>query len=891
MNILPSELVSILRCSLAAGVRTVAAAAASADYARLCRAASLRVRRVGELLAAGLVDQALWEAWQTPILTDHVAALEFTERAEWRAFCVLHQLMIADDWDVGVVRKLVSLEEQGLPRGHFFYEHFYTAMSRQDVSHAMSVLGLIARLNPQDAEVRTELARMKEAFPRLALLTGGPWAEFSKSKTSPSSAQIGFGTFHSRAEGPIGVGLTLAGGLEPFVPSGAVNRPVVPRLDSPNAISATGDGNDDPRPVDHPASPRLSRSMSAWPNLIGDNPRTTYKRRPFLAIGAVALVFLMLVLVLLLGRPETAESKPTPVAMEVEQLWRGLRQLEETKSWLLSIKDQSVARERLAEMQVSLTTISQMLETGGGTAFPARLEPPRWAQPDFLGLLEAASVWRQCRLDWQETITLEGRAPAEWKPSLELLVAEHEAWRRVAAYFIPDPVRSDASLTARAAFLSSLQAQALATLEGRVDRGGRSTKPAGSPREWVKLAEALGLMEQVPDWLETWGETDGNLAAFNQLQGTNLPNWLIEEKNAAIAAVAAADDNEAKDRPDGPPPDKPPPDDVDDAEAGVVLEDADAMDATAPVFIWVLSPDSLNVSDISGADELPVERKMLVRVGGVAAEWMHLRSWPVQNDYVKEDTLAFASETRSLLNQCFVFSNRRLVKIPKGLNTSGGRMVAHSSSGRLLFDLRLVAAPVTTSLFPSWSEIKVTGRKKPGITKIQNKLKEVCIVSVPSVMTRFNFGAGRARYSLRGNSAKFPLTADGVVSRAGMKATVDDWYETMLVTQVRKSEKVEEMQAELRRVKEDQDERRRVRENDNGRRNIPNSRTILEREIDLKREQEFLARITKDIAEFETELKSKIITDGRYVTAVEIMVADKRMIPLDLFTMEVFGLE
>lgn len=887
---LPSELVTIIRASLEASVGSVAAAAASADYSRLCRAASVRVRRVGDLLAAGLVNQALWEAWQTPILTDHVGALEFPERAEWRAFCVLHQLMLADDWDAGVVRKLVSLEEQGLPRGHFFYEHFHSAMSRQGVSHAMSVLGLIARLNPQDAEVRNELARMKEAFPRLALLTGGPWAEFSKSKTF-TSAQAGFGAFHSRAEGAIGVGLTLAGGSEPLVPSGAVNRPVVPRLDSPNAISATGEGNGDPQPADNPASTRLSRSMPAWPNLLGGQARTTYKRRPFLAIGAVVLVFLLLVLVLLLGRPETAESQPTPVAMEVEQLWRGLRQLEETKAWLLSSKDQSVARERLADMQVSLTTISQMLETGGVTAFPGRLEPPPWAQPDFLGLLEAASVWRQCHLDWQDPINLKEGSPAAWKPSLELLVAEDEAWRRVAAYFIANPVRSEASLTARATFLSSLQAPALATLEGRVGRGGRSTKPAGTPREWVKLVNALGLMERAPDWLATWGETDGDLAAFNQLQGTNLPHWLIEEKNAAIATLAAADDNEAKDSPDGPPPNKLPPDDVADGEAGVVLEHADAMDATAPVFIWVLSPDSLNVSDISGADALPVERKMVLRVGGVAAEWIHLRSWPVQKDYVKDDTLAFASEKRSLLNQCFVFSGSRLARIPKDLNINGGRIVAHSASGRLLFDLRLVAAPVTTSLFPSWSEIKVTGRKKPSITKIQNKLREACMVSVPSVMTRFNFGAGRARYSLRGNSAKFPLSADGVVSRAGMKATVDDWYDAMLITQARKSEKVEEMQAELRSVKEDQDERRRVRENDNGRRNIPNSRTILELEMDLKREQEFLARITADIAEFEIELKSKIITDGRYVTAVEIMLADKRMIPLDLFTMEVFGFE
>jgi hypothetical protein len=890
MNVLPSELVSILRCSLAAGVRSVAVAAASADYSRLCRAASVRVRRVGDLLAAGLVDQALWEAWQTPVLTDHVAALEFPERAEWRAFCVLHQLIIADDWDVGVVRHLVVLEAQGLPRGHFFYDQFHSAMSRQEVSRAMSVLGLIARLNPQDAEVRNELARMKEAFPRLALLTGGPWAEFSKSKTF-TSAQAGFDAFHSRAEGPIGVGLTLAGISEPMVPSWAINRPVVPRLDSPQAISATGDGSDNPQPADNPVSMRLSHWTSAWPNLLRDNPRTTYKRRPFLAIGAVALVFLLLLLVLLLGRPETAESQPTPVAMEVEQLWRGLRQLEETKSLLLSIKDQSVARERLAEMQVSLTTISQMLETGGVTAFPIRLEPPPWAQPDFLGFLEASSVWRQCRLDWQDPINLEGGSPVAWKPSLELLVAEDEAWRRVAAFFSPDPVRSEASLTARAAFLASLQAPVLAVLEGRVGAGGLSTKPAGSPREWVELVNALGLMERAPDWLETWGETDGDLAAFNQLQGTNLPHWLIEEKNAAIAALAAADDNEAKDRPDGPPPDKPPPDDVDDAQAGVVLEDADAMDATAPVFIWVLSPDSLNVSDISGADELPVERKMVLRVGGVAAEWIHLRSWPVQKDYLKDDTLAFASEKRSLLNQCFVFSGRRLARIPKDLNINGGRIVAHSASGRLLFDLRLVAAPVTTSLFPSWSEIKVNGRKKPSITKIQNKLREACMVSVPSVMTRFNFGAGRARYSLRGNSSKFPLSADGVVSRAGMKATVDDWYETMLVTQVRKSEKVEEMQAELRRVKEDQDERRLVREDDNGRRSIPKPRTILELEKELKREQEFLARITMDIVEFETELKSKNITDGRYVTAVELMLADKRMIPLDLFTMEVFGFE
>ena len=141
----------------------------AADYARLCHEANQRLDSCTAMLEKGSEYQALQLAETEPALLDLIATLSFAEAPEWAAFCVENQLAVAAKCDPKAVQALDGLYARGINANHPLYKDYRAAVTSRDDGKAIQIIRSIVRLNPDDANGKSELARLENKLFQLRL--------------------------------------------------------------------------------------------------------------------------------------------------------------------------------------------------------------------------------------------------------------------------------------------------------------------------------------------------------------------------------------------------------------------------------------------------------------------------------------------------------------------------------------------------------------------------------------------------------------------------------------------------------------------------------------------------------------------------------------------------
>ncbi|HTA31161.1 MAG TPA: hypothetical protein VK731_11790, partial [Candidatus Cybelea sp.] len=139
------------------------------DYAELCRAANRRLEQCAIMIEAAQFLQALQLAETPPPLLDLITLLAFRQAAEWRAYCQSHQLPWTEPFYDKYIRLLNNTYGKGITSDHPFYRDYRRAVMENDDPRALSILRVIARLNPSDDNTKEELKRLEEKLLRVRL--------------------------------------------------------------------------------------------------------------------------------------------------------------------------------------------------------------------------------------------------------------------------------------------------------------------------------------------------------------------------------------------------------------------------------------------------------------------------------------------------------------------------------------------------------------------------------------------------------------------------------------------------------------------------------------------------------------------------------------------------
>jgi hypothetical protein len=139
------------------------------DYAEACRAANRRLEQCALMIEAGQFLQALQLAETAPPLLDLITLLAFRQAAEWRAYCQAHQLPWTEPFYDKYIRLLNEAYGKGITSDHPFYKDYRRAVMENDDARAFSILRVISRLNPSDANTKEELKRLEEKLLRVKL--------------------------------------------------------------------------------------------------------------------------------------------------------------------------------------------------------------------------------------------------------------------------------------------------------------------------------------------------------------------------------------------------------------------------------------------------------------------------------------------------------------------------------------------------------------------------------------------------------------------------------------------------------------------------------------------------------------------------------------------------
>jgi hypothetical protein len=158
------------------------------DYAELCRAANRRLEQCALMIEAGQSLQALQLAETPPPLLDLITVLSFRQAADWRVYCQTHNLPWTEPFYDKYLRLLNSTYGKGIAGDHPFYRDYRRAVIKNDDDRALSILRVIARLNPADQNTKDELKRLEEKLVRVKVeaLSGA----LEKGEVAAATAQV-----------------------------------------------------------------------------------------------------------------------------------------------------------------------------------------------------------------------------------------------------------------------------------------------------------------------------------------------------------------------------------------------------------------------------------------------------------------------------------------------------------------------------------------------------------------------------------------------------------------------------------------------------------------------------------------------------------------------------
>jgi hypothetical protein len=145
------------------------AAKLAQDYAELGRAAMRRLEQCNLMIDAGEELQALQLAETPPPLLDLITVLSFRQAGEWREYCQKRGLPFVEPFYDKFVRQLNATYGKGIASDHPYYRDYRRAVLKNEEERALSILRVIARLNPSDQNVAQELHRLEDKALRARL--------------------------------------------------------------------------------------------------------------------------------------------------------------------------------------------------------------------------------------------------------------------------------------------------------------------------------------------------------------------------------------------------------------------------------------------------------------------------------------------------------------------------------------------------------------------------------------------------------------------------------------------------------------------------------------------------------------------------------------------------
>ncbi|MEO0039978.1 MAG: hypothetical protein RIS38_926 [Verrucomicrobiota bacterium] len=163
------RLIARIRGQLELPAPELEARSLAGEYAALCQRARERLEQCATLARGGNEHAAFQAAEAEPDLLGLCAALSFAESDRWNALCRERGLPAGFALDSQLVQAVDGLYGREIGENHPLYRDYRDAIRRRDEDRALSVLRSIVRINPDDPNARSELARLSAKFLRDAL--------------------------------------------------------------------------------------------------------------------------------------------------------------------------------------------------------------------------------------------------------------------------------------------------------------------------------------------------------------------------------------------------------------------------------------------------------------------------------------------------------------------------------------------------------------------------------------------------------------------------------------------------------------------------------------------------------------------------------------------------
>lgn len=163
------RLIARIRGQLELGTPDLEARSLAGEYAALCQRARERLEQCATLVRSGNEHAAFQAAESEPDLLGLCALLSFAESDRWHALCRERGLPAGFPLDVQHVLAVEGLYGRAIGESHPLYRDYRDAIRRREEDRALSVLRSIVRINPDDPNARSELARLSAKFLRESL--------------------------------------------------------------------------------------------------------------------------------------------------------------------------------------------------------------------------------------------------------------------------------------------------------------------------------------------------------------------------------------------------------------------------------------------------------------------------------------------------------------------------------------------------------------------------------------------------------------------------------------------------------------------------------------------------------------------------------------------------
>ena len=163
------RLIARIRGQLELGTPDLEARSLAGEYAALCLRARERLEQCATLVRGGNEHAAFQTAEAEPDLLGLCALLSFAESDRWHALCRERGLPAGFPLDGQHVLAVESLYGRVIGESHPLYRDYRDAIRRRDEDRALAVLRSIVRINPDDPNAQSELARLSAKFLRESL--------------------------------------------------------------------------------------------------------------------------------------------------------------------------------------------------------------------------------------------------------------------------------------------------------------------------------------------------------------------------------------------------------------------------------------------------------------------------------------------------------------------------------------------------------------------------------------------------------------------------------------------------------------------------------------------------------------------------------------------------